>query len=127
MPGQCQRGHRNFRIGWQLASTVSPKDIECASWINWTPPVHIKLGWAGAGLSLPCRLCLGGGTIPNSSLFRSQVQLGEEEPEDIAVRRFMKAVMDSKLLDKVRGHCRAASHTGSPLADAQTPQRRIAG
>jgi len=31
-----------------------------------------------------------------------QVNLGEEEPEDIAVRRFMKAVMDSKLLDKLR-------------------------
>ncbi|KAG1671027.1 hypothetical protein FOA52_014271 [Chlamydomonas sp. UWO 241] len=31
-----------------------------------------------------------------------EVNLGEEEPEDIAVRRFMKAVMDSKLLEKLR-------------------------
>jgi hypothetical protein len=29
------------------------------------------------------------------------VNLGEEEPEDIAVRRFMKAVMESKVIEKV--------------------------
>ncbi len=31
-----------------------------------------------------------------------QVNVGEEEPEDIAIRRYMKAVMDSRVLDAVR-------------------------
>ena len=31
-----------------------------------------------------------------------QVNLGEEEPEDIAVRRFMKAVQESKVIEQVR-------------------------
>merc|ERR1719217_929273 len=31
-----------------------------------------------------------------------EVLLGEEEPEDIAVRRFMKAVMESKVIDQMR-------------------------
>ena len=31
-----------------------------------------------------------------------EVNLGEEEPEDIAVRRYMKAVMESKVLEVLR-------------------------
>lgn len=30
------------------------------------------------------------------------MNLGEEEPEDIAVRRYMKAVMESKVLEVLR-------------------------
>ena len=32
-----------------------------------------------------------------------QVNVGEDEPEDIAVRKFMKKVTDSKLIEQVRG------------------------
>lgn len=31
-----------------------------------------------------------------------EVTVGEEEPEDIAIRRYMKAVMDSRVLDQLR-------------------------
>jgi len=32
----------------------------------------------------------------------AQVNVGEDEPEDIAVRRFMKKVMESGVIDEVR-------------------------
>jgi hypothetical protein len=42
-----------------------------------------------------------------------QVHLGEEEPEDIAVRKFMKAVMESKVVEQVRGRSAVREHNQS--------------
>lgn len=33
---------------------------------------------------------------------RAQVEIAEDEPEDVAVRRYMKAVMQSGVINKVR-------------------------
>jgi hypothetical protein len=41
-------------------------------------------------------------TDHNSSLFFFQILVGEEEPEDIAVRKFMKSVQDSRVIEQVR-------------------------
>ncbi len=35
-------------------------------------------------------------------LDHAQVYVGEDEPEDIAVRKFMKKVYDSRIIDQVR-------------------------
>jgi hypothetical protein len=35
-------------------------------------------------------------------LFCCQVEVGEDEPEDIAVRKFMKKVLDSRVIEQVR-------------------------
>jgi hypothetical protein len=32
----------------------------------------------------------------------AQVNVGEDEPEDVAVRKYMRKVMDSRLLEQVR-------------------------
>lgn len=45
-----------------------------------------------------------------------QVNVGEEEPEDIAIRRYMKAVMDSKVLDAVRSNPSSSSSSGGLVA-----------
>lgn len=45
-----------------------------------------------------------------------QVNVGEEEPEDIAIRRYMKAVMDSKVLDAVRSNPSSSSCSGGLVA-----------
>ncbi len=46
---------------------------------------------------------------------RRQVNLDEDESEDIAVRRFMRAVMDSKVIQQVRacGRCEVRKRTKS--------------
>lgn len=38
----------------------------------------------------------------NSGSYMVEVQVGEEEPEDSAVRRFMKQVMDSRVIEQLR-------------------------
>jgi hypothetical protein len=43
---------------------------------------------------------------PDPAAGGAQVNVGEEEPEDIAVRRFMKSVMQTKVVEQVRGAAR---------------------
>jgi hypothetical protein len=48
-----------------------------------------------------------------------QVEIAEDEPEDVAVRRYMKAVMQSGVINKVRTACT----TGAVVAVARTAAR----
>eukprot|EP00195_Chlamydomonas_chlamydogama_P007077 CAMPEP_0202894786 /NCGR_PEP_ID=MMETSP1392-20130828/4108_1 /ASSEMBLY_ACC=CAM_ASM_000868 /TAXON_ID=225041 /ORGANISM="Chlamydomonas chlamydogama, Strain SAG 11-48b" /LENGTH=192 /DNA_ID=CAMNT_0049579577 /DNA_START=57 /DNA_END=635 /DNA_ORIENTATION=- len=41
-------------------------------------------------------------TMRRKDTYMVEVQVGEEEPEDIAVRRFMKAVVQTKVIEKLR-------------------------
>ncbi len=71
----------------------------------------------GRGKGRQHLLCLSshccGGHRRQLILLFIQVNLGEEEPEDIAVRRFMKAVMESKVIEQVRGAARIWGDTHS--------------
>lgn len=49
-------------------------------------------------LSVPSTVC----QAKNSGSYMVEVQVGEEEPEDSAVRRFMKQVMDSRVIEQLR-------------------------
>lgn len=54
-------------------------------------------GWQGCSVQ---RGASDGATGPPLA---TQVTVGEDEPEDIAVRKFMTKIMDSRLLEEVRG------------------------
>jgi len=66
---------------------------------------HTRSGHAGRCPDLPppngvAACTLDGGNPPPRA---PQVNVGEDEPEDIAVRKFMKKVMESGIIDEVRG------------------------
>jgi hypothetical protein len=52
---------------------------------------------------------------------RPQVEIAEEEPEDVAVRRYMKAVMQSGVINKVRA---SPGSGGGGRRPRSAPQRR---